>query len=119
MGWYNGERKDGKNMSVIAKDLYGLVHYLYGVPYTGSLQGMRYYVAREPLANVFFEKERGEATLMVKIWRGPLSYDKTPAEEMIVKEFPFEEASLPEIADYLNAMYEERPDYWAEGKKLL
>ena len=100
------------------KDLYHLVHYLYGVPYTGNLQGMRYYVAREPLANVFFDKERGPATLKVKVWRGPKSYDNTPEEEMDCVEFPFEEESLAQIADYLNRMYESRPDYWAEGMKL-
>lgn len=106
-------------MGIDAKDLYGFIHYKYGVPYTGNYKGMRYYVAREPLANVFFEKEPGPATLKVQIWRGPLSYEKTPQEEMETKEYPFEPDSLPEIAAYLNEMYEARPEYWAEGISLL
>ena len=44
-------------------DIYSLIHYEYGLPYSGDYNGMRYRIARNPLERVFGKKEKGEATL--------------------------------------------------------
>ena len=41
-------------------DIYSLIHYEYGLPYSGDYNGMRYRIARNPLERVFGKKEKAE-----------------------------------------------------------
>ena len=66
-------------------DIYSLIHYEYGLPYSGDYNGMRYRIARNPLERVFGKKEKGEATLETTVWKGPFAFDTT-TEEKITKE---------------------------------
>lgn len=68
--------------------------------FTGSHSGMRYLIRRE-----------GEGDLeefAVYVWPGPYGFDAAADEEKVRRAFPFAEASLEEIAEYLNQAYEKR-----------
>ena len=107
-------------------DIYSLIHYEYGLPYSGDYNGMRYRIARNPLERVFGKKEKGEATLETTVWKGPFAFDTTTWEdttyldptiqEAITKEFPFTEEGRLELVEWLNAMYETDKDKWKTGK---
>ena len=96
-------------------DIYSLIHYEYGLPYSGDYNGMRYRIARNPLERVFGKKEKGEATLETTVWKGPFAFDTT-TEDKITKEFPFTEEGRLERVEWLNAMYETDKDKWKTGK---
>ncbi len=102
--WFN----DGSN-GILQHDLFPLTHYEYGEAYFGSYRGMRFRVAREPLENVHYTpvEKRSEATLQVTVWKGPYSYNATPKEERVVRDFAFTEEGLDEIGPYLNQYYQE------------
>lgn len=106
-------------MAIVLKDLFSLTHYEYGEAYYGSDRGMRFRVAREPLANVHFTpvEKRGEASLRVTIWPEPDSYRTAPPEEKTVKDFPVTEEGLAAAVAYLNAYHEEHPELWPEGER--
>lgn len=94
----------------------------YGQKYKGSIRGMNYHIGRFPLENVFFNHDphkNDEAKFEVCIWRGPLSYEKTPEDGIEKIYFPFTEEGRVAAIDCVNAKYEEKPDYWAEGMKLI
>lgn len=96
-------------MAIGTKDLFSLTHYEYGEAYFGSERGMRFRVAREPLANVHFTPadKRGPATLRVTVWPEPDSYQSAPDDRKTVKDFPFTEEGLQQAAAYLNAWHSE------------
>lgn len=96
-------------------DIYSLIHYEYGLPYSGDYNGMRYRIARNPLERVFGKKEKGEATLETTVWKGPFAFDTT-TEEKITKKFPFSEEGRLELVEWLNTMYETDKDKWKTGK---
>ena len=89
-------------------DIYSLIHYEYGLPYSGDYNGMRYRIARNPLERVFGKKE-------TTVWKGPFAFDTT-TEEKITKEFPFTEEGRLELVEWLNTMYETDKDKWKTGK---
>lgn len=95
-------------------EIYSLIHYEYGVPYSGIYGGMRYRIARSPLERVFGKKEKGEAELEVIVWKGPFAFDTTK-EEKITKMFPFTEEGRCEAVKWLNEQYEADPEKWASG----
>ena len=80
-------------------------------PYTGSINGMRYYI----------EKASENETDIFKAWifPGPYCFEKTADECREYKTFAFTEESIPQIAQWLNAQYEERASYWKQHKSLL
>lgn len=96
-------------------DVYSLIHYEYGLPYSGEYGGMRYRIARSPLERVFGKKEKGEAVLEVIIWRGPFAFDTTK-EEKITNTFPFTEEGKSQAVAWINEKYAEHPEEWAKGK---
>lgn len=96
-------------------DVYALIHYEYGLPYSGEYGGMRYRIARNPMERVFGKKEKGDAELEVIIWRGPFAFDTTK-EEKETKMFPFSEEGKNAAVAWINQKYEEKPDEWAKGK---
>ena len=46
-------------------DIYSLIHYEYGLPYSGDYNGMRYRIARNPLERVFGKKEKEKYTNLI------------------------------------------------------
>ncbi len=96
------------------KDLYSITHYEYGVPYSGSRGGMRFWIARNPLERVFGKKDAGEANIEVVIWKGPFAIDVT-TEEKTSKLFEFSNEGIEEAAKWLNEQYEASKDVWEQG----
>lgn len=89
-----------------SKDLYGFRHYFYGEAYYGSDEGMRFRLAREPLKNIVYLKEEeryaDDPKLRASVWFGPLSYEKTPPEEITEKDFSFDEDGYTDAISWLN-----------------
>lgn len=100
------------------KDIFLLNHFEYGDPFNGCHEGMHYRIARLPLKNVHYQKEKGDAQLEVTIWKGPYTYLKT-TEEKITQLFPYSEEGRKSAIDWLNIQYNAQPAMWAEGRKLL
>ena len=67
--------------------------------FTGSLHGMRYLIQKE--------SEGEEDAFAVFTWPGPYNFASTPEEMKKKRKFPFEEASLEQIAGYLNGEYQD------------
>ncbi|MCR4892597.1 MAG: hypothetical protein K5989_10520 [Lachnospiraceae bacterium] len=102
-----------------AADLYHYTHYLYGEPFLGSHRGMRFRIAREPLANVFFKKpeeQQKDASFSVTVWPEPFSYEKTSEEKMSQFSFPFTEEGLQQVVECLNSQYREKKELWEEAR---
>ena len=100
---------DDGSEGILEKNLHSLVYYEYGEAYFGSYRGMRYRIAREPLANVHFisPSKRDPAVLKVTIWPGPYNYSATPDELKTDREFEFSEDGLAQITPYLNSFFQE------------
>lgn len=94
-------------MALTAKDLFPIEHYEYGEAYFGSLCGMRFRVARDPLESVHSTapEERGACTLRVSVWPEPDSYRTAPQETITSKDFPFTQAGLEAAAAWLNEIH--------------
>ncbi len=95
--------------------LYGYSHYLYGEAYFGSHRGMRFRLARDPLAKVALasrEKQEEGAHFLLTLWPGPWSFDRTPEEKRTEFRFPFTEEGLREAVECLNAEYIRRKPEW-------
>ena len=84
------------------KDLYGIKHYRYGEAYYGSSGTMRFRVASDPLKI----EDEDEPKLVAEVWYTPLCYEKTPKEDMTLKEFSFDEEGFKEAVTWLNEMLE-------------
>lgn len=105
-------------MGIDAKDILGFAFFQYGKPFSGSCQGMKYRIARDPMENVFYNHDphkNDDAVFKVEIWRGPFNYDTTE-EEKETATFPFTDEELKHVIEWLNEKYEERADFWALGK---
>lgn len=84
-------------------------------PYTGSLEGMRFYIEKTAT-----QTQDGETDVFqVWIFPGPYSFAKTDDSLKQSRTFPFAEESLCEIADWLNEQYTQRSAYWKQHKSLL
>lgn len=95
-------------MEIVAEELYGFGHYMYGEAYYGSCGKMRFRVAREPLENVVFEnhEKQMDAEFQAVVWFTPLCFEKTPEEEKESAEFPFTPEGLVQVVKWLNEMLE-------------
>ena len=95
-------------MSLAAGDLFSIEHYEYGEAYFGSHRGMRFRVAREPLADVrrLPPGKHGEATLRASAWPEPDSYRTAPENAILTKEFPFTADGLTQAAAWLNEIHD-------------
>lgn len=80
-------------------------------PYTGSLEGMRFYI----------EKTQENETDIFRVWifPGPYCFAKTADSQKQSETFPFTEESIAKIADWLNEQYTKRSTYWNQQKSLL
>ncbi len=106
-------------MVVESKDLYLLEHYEYGEAFFGSVAGMNYRVARNPMKFVKFEpiEVKMDATLLVTIWPAPKCYDKADKDKMLSKEFPYSDIGKDEAACFISEQYESRIEEWKEAKR--
>ena len=89
------------------KDLFHLSFYK-KTHFTGSFQGMRYYLTQA--------KESGEEdaadVLRAIIYPEPYNFENTPEEDKIHADFPFTEEGLDDVCDWLNEQYENRREYF-------
>ncbi len=92
------------------EELLHIGHYEYGEAFYGSCGGMRYRVAREPLANVRYTPpdKRGEASLRAVIWPGPLAYGAADPADMQIRDFEFSAEGLHEAWLWLDEEAEKR-----------
>ena len=79
---------------ILVQDLFRTNYYKMK-PYFGSIDGTNFQIAMAKPAE-------GEPVFEVTTWPGPYNSEKTPAEKKTVRTFPFEDASMALIADYLN-----------------
>ena len=66
-----------------------------------------------------FAPEGGEKELLVTVFPGPYGFDATPEELKRTASFAFSDEGLDQICDYLNRTYEDSPETWEAGKRLL
>lgn len=99
-----------KDTYIRREDLFPFVHYEYGEAYYGSWKDLRFRIAREPLENVHFTppEKRGEASLRVVLWPGPLGYAAAAEEDKKVQDFPFSEEGMQQAAAWLDRQMKER-----------
>ncbi len=90
------------------------MHYEYGEAYFGSHKGMRYRLARDPLANVKFVpvKDREPATLMATVWPEPYAYGVADKELMRSEHFEVTQEGFEAAVAWINQQYETRKDEW-------
>lgn len=86
------------------KDILSFNYYTYKQPFTGSDSGKRYRIAR-------FEKEipseegkepAKELVFQAALWKDFLSFENTPKDEMLIREFEFSEEGLKEVVEWIN-----------------
>ena len=86
------------------KDVLSFNYYTYKQPFTGSDKGKRYRITR-------FEKEipgeegtesSKELVFQATLWKDYLSYENTPKEKMLIKEFEFSPEGLKEVVNWIN-----------------
>lgn len=90
-------------------DLLHLKYYEYGKYLTGSYQGMRYRIGRNPLEFVVFksQEEKESGKLEVCIWPEPYAFEHTPEESKTYESFAFSKVGLEEAWEYLNRIHGE------------
>ena len=83
---------------VTAQDLFNTNFYdrIASRSFYGSLDGMNYRIKKEDAT------EDAPAVFLVTVWPGPYNFEKTPDEQKTSVTFPYENAALADIAEYLN-----------------
>ena len=89
---------------VTAQDLYSTNFYdkISSRSFYGSLGAMNYRIKKEEGA------DEDVPVFLVTTWPGPYNFAKTPEDVKTSVTFPYENASLAAIADYLNARAEQQ-----------
>ncbi len=88
-------------MAKIEKEKFHILEFVKKSEYTGSMEGMRYMIARA-----------GEDEMEAVIWPEPRSYGATEEDLKIRKRFPLTKEGVEAVADYLNEQYEALSDLW-------
>lgn len=92
---------------MIDKETFRPLNYIKKEEYSGSMEGMRYLLKRE--------KSGEEDMIRVIVWPEPFGIHRTPTEFQTATEVPLTEEGVAQAADWLNAQYEERREYWQES----
>ncbi len=71
--------------------------------FTGSFQGMRYYITRAKESDA----EDAADVLRAIVYPEPYNFEHTPDEDKVSADFPFTEAGLDAVCDWLNTKYKE------------
>nr|WP_307998633.1 GNAT family acetyltransferase [uncultured Merdimonas sp.] len=74
-------------------------------PFSGSYQGMRYYLYTK------------EDTLSVFLYPEPWSFERTPEEDKEQKDFPFTQEGMDDAIDWINQSYKAKRPYWEQKAK--
>lgn len=76
-------------------------------PFYGSSEGIRYRIAKDPLAKgkTKEEEEALNAKLMATVWPEPYNYESTPDEQKVSEYFPFSEDGMQMAVDWINEMH--------------
>lgn len=85
------------------------IPYLKKAAFSGSYQGMRFLMK--------LRKGEEKNSLLVFCWEEPYSFDKTPEEDKVTKEFEFSEAGIQQAVDWLNRSWKEREESFREAKE--
>ena len=88
------------------KDLFHLSFYK-KTHFTGSCQGMRYYITKAKES----EAEDAADVFRAVVYPEPYNFENTPEEDKTHADFPFTEDGLDGVCDWLNEQYEERREY--------
>lgn len=76
------------------KEVLSFNYYTYGQAFTGSDAGKRYRIIKE-------DREEG-SVFLVSVWKEPFSYENTPGEEILEKEFDFNPEGLDLAIQFIN-----------------
>ena len=89
-------------------DLLNIGYYDYGQYFTGSLDGLRFRLGRDPLEKVNFtpKDKRGEAKLKLTVWPEPFSFDHTEDDKKKDRYFDYTSEGLDEAVEFLNNVAE-------------
>jgi len=89
-------------------DLLNIGYYDYGQYFTGSLDGLRFRLGRDPLEKVNFtpKDKRGEAKLKLTVWPEPFSFDHTDDDKKKDHYFDYSNEGIENIIEFLNNVAE-------------
>lgn len=73
--------------------------------YSGSYNGMRYLI------------KKGDEGITAYIYSEPWSFEMTPEEERISKEFDFSDEGVQEVIAWLNDMHDSHRKFWDHASK--
>ena len=73
--------------------------------YSGSYRGMRYTL------------KKGDEGILVYVYSEPWSFETTPEDEQLTKEFPFSDDGVKEAVEWLNTLYKEHRKFWDDASK--
>lgn len=71
-------------------------------PFYGSLDGIRYRIAKDPLTKASSKEEEAQAKLKLTCWPEPYSYEKTADELKHDYYFEFSEEGMEEAVKKIN-----------------
>lgn len=94
---------------MIEKETFHPLNYIKKEEYSGSMEGMRYLLKKV--------KSGEEDVIRVTIWPEPLNMIRTPEHLRESVDVPLTEEGVAQAADWLNAQYESRRDYWLDRLK--
>lgn len=79
-------------------------YYTYGQAFTGSDSGKRYRLIKAVREDVPEEGQEPlkKTVLQASVWKEPFSYEKTPSEEIVEKDFDFSKKGLDLAVDFIN-----------------
>ena len=75
------------------------------MPYSGSYHGMRYYLTVE------------DDVLKTYVYPEPFCFEKTPEEQKIFKEIPYDDTAADAAVEWLEVLYEECRSEWEEAER--
>jgi len=90
---------------MLNKDTFVPIQFFKKEAYTGSMNGMRYRVAKE------------EEEFSAVVYPEPYCYEATPEEQKIRTCFPFTEEGRGQAVDWINEQYEENRTAWEKDAR--
>lgn len=84
------------------EDVLNFNFFVYKGIFTGSSKDFRYRIKKDTI-----KKEEEETVLRTWCWEGPYCFEKTPEEEIRVKDFSFDEEGRRQAIAWLNEMEQE------------
>lgn len=82
----------------------------YGGTYSGDHNGMRYMIKRTGKKPGFM--------LDALVWRGPFASSAVNPDDITTKQFEYSEEGRKEAIEWIQKMYDERKDEWANAPSI-